>query len=191
MPNLYIIAGPNGAGKTTASFTVLPEILGCREFVNADEIARGLSPFNVEAVAMQAARITLERMAELMESRADFAIETTGATRSYVNLVRDAQARGYRVVLLYFWLKSPELAIERVALRVSKGGHHIPSEDVHRRYKRGIQNLLRLFIPIVNEWEVYDNSFGERVPIARGFLDKVPEIYRADLWDRLHEISHG
>ncbi len=139
---------------------------------------------------MQAARLTLERMAELMAEGKDFAVETTGATRSYVNIVRDAQARDYHVVLLYFWLKSPELAIERVALRVSKGGHHIPSEDVHRRYKRGIQNLLRLFIPIVNEWEVYDNSLGERIPIARGTLGKAPEIYRAEMWDRLYTIAN-
>lgn len=189
MPNLYIIAGPNGAGKTTASFTVLPDELSCVHFVNADEIARGLSPFDVEAVAMQAARIMLERVQELLKSGADFAIETTLATKSYRNLVHDAQARGYVVKLLYFWLKAPALSVERVALRVSEGGHHIPRDVIYRRYARGIQNLIRVFIPIVDEWMVFDNSLGTRDEVARGFLGQESEIYHAEKWAIIHEIA--
>jgi len=126
MPNLYIIAGCNGAGKTTASFTVLPDILNCKEFVNADSIAVGISPFNPESVAFEAGRIMLHRIHELMKDRADFAFETTLSTRSYVSLIREARKIGYKINLLFFWLNSPEMAKQRVAERVSNGGHNIP-----------------------------------------------------------------
>lgn len=126
--NLYIISGCNGAGKTTASFTVLPDILQCREFVNADEIAKGLSPFNPESVAIEAGRLMLQRVEELLGRGVTFFIETTLATRSYINLVRKAQSKDYRVHLIFFWLETPELAVQRVAERVSKGGHNIPLE---------------------------------------------------------------
>ncbi|MDE6688933.1 MAG: zeta toxin family protein, partial [Prevotella sp.] len=119
--NLYIISGCNGAGKTTASYTVLPEILDCREFVNADEIARGLSPFNPESVAIEAGRLMLQRIEELLGKDVTFSIETTLATKSYINLVRNAQKQGYSVKLLFFWLRNPELAIQRVAERVENG----------------------------------------------------------------------
>ena len=106
--NLYIISGCNGAGKTTASYTVLPEILDCREFVNADEIARGLSPFNSESMAIEAGRLMLKRIEELLEKEETFSIETTLATKSYINLVRRAQAKGYSVKVLFFWLLRKE-----------------------------------------------------------------------------------
>ena len=115
MPNLYIIAGCNGAGKTTASLTILPDILNCKEFVNADNIAAGISPFNVEGVAIEAGRIMLHRIDELLSLGVDFAIETTLATRSYVGLVHRAKGMGYNVSLIYIWLNSPELALQRVA----------------------------------------------------------------------------
>jgi len=123
--HLYIISGPNGAGKTTASYTVLPKILRCKEFVNADEIARGLSPFNPESVAIEAGRLMLKRINELLQRNVSFSIETTLSTRSYFRLVEKAHSQGYDVTLLYFWLKSPQQAIERVAERVAKGGHNI------------------------------------------------------------------
>lgn len=119
--DLYIISGCNGAGKTTASYTVLPEILQCKEFVNADEIAKGLSPFNPESVAIEAGRLMLQRIESLLERKETFSIETTLATKSYINLVRKAQKNGYSVHLIFFWLETPELAIQRVAERVSKG----------------------------------------------------------------------
>jgi predicted ABC-type ATPase len=120
MPNLYIIAGCNGAGKTTASLTILPEILNCREFVNADNIAAGLSPFNPESVAIEAGRLMLSRIHELMKTGVDFAFETTLATRSYVSLIREAHQIGYRVTLLFIWLDSPETAMQRVADRCKR-----------------------------------------------------------------------
>ncbi|MDE6825263.1 MAG: zeta toxin family protein [Paramuribaculum sp.] len=162
-PTLYIIAGCNGAGKTTASFTVLPAMLRCREFVNADEIARGLSPFNPSSVAIQAGKLMLERIDILLSEKATFAIETTLATKSYRQLVGRAKAMGYQVYLLFFWLKSPQVACERVARRVSEGGHDIPTETIFRRYQLGIDNLFQIFIPIVDYWAIYDNNFHTRL----------------------------
>ncbi len=121
MPKLYIIAGCNGAGKTTASYTVLPEMLGCREFVNADEIAKGLSPFNPESVAIEAGRLMLQRMDDLLSEGSDFAFETTLSTRSYVKFIERAQAKGYFVTLLYFWLPTPRTGY-RACCDTSKRG---------------------------------------------------------------------
>lgn len=176
-PRLYIIAGCNGAGKTTASFTVLPNALDCREFVNADEIAHGLSPFAPEEMALVAGRIMLRRIAELIAARKTFAIETTLATRSYRNTVRRAHAAGYEVVLLFFWLPSPEMALMRVAQRVRNGGHNIPEPTVRQRYYRGLQNLFEIFMPIVDDWTLYDNT---RYPVAIACSDKVflPKTFR-------------
>ena len=156
-PTLYIIAGCNGAGKTTASYSVLPDLLECREFVNADEIARGLSPFNPESVAIEAGRLMIQRIESLVGQRKTFAIETTLATRSYAALVHKVHDRGYNVVLLFFWLPSPEIAVKRVAKRVSEGGHNIPSETIYRRYRLGLQNFFEIFIDIVDSWSFYDN----------------------------------
>lgn len=166
--NLYIISGCNGAGKTTASYTVLPEILDCREFVNADEIARGLSPFNPESVAIEAGRLMLQRIEELLGKDVTFSIETTLATKSYINLVRNAQKQGYSVKLLFFWLRNPELAIQRVAERVENGGHNIPEDIIRRRYIAGISNLFRLFMNEVDSWVIFDNSENPRKLIASG-----------------------
>ena len=164
--NLYIIAGCNGAGKTTASFTILPEIWHCKEFVNADEIARGLSPFNPESVAMQAGRIMLERIDELLEQGQNFSIETTLATRSYVQLVKRAQTLGYTVSLLFFWLNSPEVAIQRVAKRVSEGGHNIPIDVIRRRYQLGLSNFFNLYKDVVDTWTLVDNASNPRQVVA-------------------------
>lgn len=158
MPNLYIISGCNGAGKTTASFTILPEILDCHEFVNADEIAKGLSPFNPESVAIESGRIMLKRIKELISRQVDFAFETTLATKSYTKLIEDAKEAGYTVHLLYFWLENVELAIERVAMRVRNGGHSIPIEVIRRRYKSGLINLTDRYIGICDYCSIFDNS---------------------------------
>lgn len=189
MPNLYIIAGCNGAGKTTASYTILPEILNCKEFVNADSIAAGLSPFNPDNVALEAGRIMLQRINQLMNEKIDFAFETTLATRSYVQLIKRAQEIGYEVTLLFFWLFSPEVAIERVAKRVSKGGHHIPDNIVERRYIRGIFNLVNLYIPVCNNWMVVNNMGVYSEFIARGKSGVENVIYNADIWQRIMQQS--
>ena len=183
--NLYIISGCNGAGKTTASYTVLPEILNCKEFVNADEIARGLSPFNPSSVAIEAGKLMLQRIEELLKRNETFSIETTLATRSYVNLVKQAQEQGYSIRLLFFWLSTPELAVKRVAERVSKGGHDIPQDIIRRRYVAGINNLFKLFMPIVNYWAIFDNSETPRRKVAIGGKDSQTEIVNIDLYNNI------
>jgi predicted ABC-type ATPase len=163
---LYIISGCNGAGKTTASVTILPEILDCKEFVNADEIARGLSPFNPESVAIQAGRLMLERIEYLLDQNESFAIETTLSTKSYQKLVAKAHEKGFYVQLLYFWLPSPEFATARVAQRVKEGGHNIPNDVIFRRYFAGIKNLFEIYMPIVDYWMIIDNAENPRKIVA-------------------------
>lgn len=169
--NLYIIAGCNGAGKTTASFTILPEILNCKEFVNADEIAKGLSPFQPEKVSFEAGRIMLNRINELLELNENFAFETTLATKSYKSKVEYAQEKKYTVTLLFFWLQNVDLAIERVKTRVLEGGHNIKTDIIHRRYKNGIKNLFEIYLPIVDEVMIFDNSAGKPELIAEKIVE--------------------
>ncbi|AWM31568.1 AAA family ATPase [Hymenobacter nivis] len=164
--NFYIIAGCNGAGKTTASFTILPEVLDCREFVNADEIARGLSPFQPEKVAFEAGRIMLHRIDELFARGETFAVETTLATKIYQQKIRVAQQHGYTVTLLYFWLSSLELAQARVATRVAEGGHCIAPEVIERRYWQGIRQLFSNYLTLVDDAFIFDNSSGKPVLLA-------------------------
>ena len=185
LPKLYIIAGCNGAGKTTASFTILPEILGCKEFINADEIAKGLSPFQPESVAMQAGRIMLARMDELLQKGETFAFETTLATKSYKQKIEWAQANGYEVTLLFFWLDSPNMAKKRVAQRVAEGGHSIPSQTIERRYHNGIANLFAIYMDMVDICYIFDNSEGERTPIAKKYKGEKEIIYNTDLYNQM------
>ena len=158
MPRLYIISGCNGSGKTTASYSVLPEMLGCSEFVNSDEFAKSLAPFNPEKASVNASRYMLLKMRHLLGRRADFCIETTLATRSLLKVIRDAQNAGYYVTILYFWLTSPELAVARVKARVAAGGHNIKEETIRRRYHVGLHYLFRDFMPVCNRWILCDNS---------------------------------
>ncbi|MBC6109924.1 zeta toxin family protein [Pedobacter fastidiosus] len=190
MPNLYIISGCNGAGKTTASFTVLPEMLNCKEFVNADEIAKGISPFNPESVAIQAGKIMLTRIDELLNNQKDFAIETTLTTKSYLNTIARAKSVGYKITLLFFWLNDVELAIERVKIRVSEGGHNIPEEVIRRRYFRGMMNL-KLFCAEANYWLIIDSSDGRLQFIAEGNLNKEITIFEKGIWSKLNLMSNG
>ena len=188
--NLYIISGCNGAGKTTASYSVLPKMLDCLEFVNADEIARGLSPFNPESVAIEAGRLMLHRIEDLLAKDETFAIETTLATKSYINLVRRAQAKGYQVNVLFFWLRTPELALQRIAERVASGGHNIPEDIVRRRYVAGISNLFRIFIPEVDFWNIYDNSQKPRIQIALGGREADTIVFNNVLYQELQTMSN-
>lgn len=180
--NLFIIAGCNGAGKTTASFALLPDLLNCREYVNADEIAKGLSPFQVEQVAIEAGRIMLQRIQTLLSQDCSFAIETTLSTKSYQNLIQEAKNKGYEITLLFFWLNKVSLAKERVRLRVSKGGHNIPEAVIERRYYRGIQNLFNIYLSIADKVLIFDNSFGKRKLIARKNLDGRVSVFNQKLF---------
>ena len=166
MKTLYLLAGCNGAGKTTAAFTLLPGLLDCREFVNADEIARGLSPFQPETVSIQAGRLMLARLRELLAAGETFALETTLATRHYVRFIAEARAQGYLVRLLFFWLNSPDLAVERVKSRVRDGGHAIPELIIRRRYEGGLKQFFQVYRRAVDSWSFVDNSDGAGQPVA-------------------------
>lgn len=174
--DLYIIAGCNGAGKTTASFTILPEILNCKEFVNADEIAKGLSPFQPEKVSIEAGRIMLERINDLLNSQENFAFETTLSAKSYRSKIFLAREKGYNVTLLFFWLQNADLAIERVRTRVIEGGHHIETEVIRRRYINGIKNLFEIYLPIADEIIIFDNSEGKHDLIAEKTIESEIEV---------------
>lgn len=185
MPNLYIISGCNGAGKTTASYTILPEMLDCKEFVNADEIARGISPFKPESVSIQAGKIMIGRIENLMSNGTDFAIETTLATKLYSKIIRYAQEKGYRVTLLFFWLAMPDLAVERVKMRVASGGHNIEEKTIRRRYDNGIKNLFSLYIPLCEYWMIINNSTIPQELIAEGGMNIEPTIYNKPTYNKL------
>jgi predicted ABC-type ATPase len=182
---LYIIAGCNGAGKTTASFTILPEVLDCKEFVNADEIAKGLSPFQPEKVSFEAGRIMLNRINELLSENENFAFETTLSTKSYKSKINEAKDKGYRVTLLFFWLQNIELAKERVKIRVSEGGHNIEPEVIERRYIRGIINLFDIYLPIVDGAFIFDNSEAQHELIADKQIDYSLNIANEDKFNLL------
>lgn len=178
MKRLYIIAGCNGAGKTTASYSVLPDMLDCKEFVNADEIAKGLSPFQPEKVSIQAGRIMLSRIKDLLDIGVDFAFETTLSTKTYRHFIHEAHTRDYFVTLVYFMLSSSDLAIERVKERVASGGHNIPEDVIRRRYSGGLKNLHELYIPICDYWMIIDNSEHPSMIIAEGYKAEEKNIYQ-------------
>jgi predicted ABC-type ATPase len=187
MPTLYILAGPNGAGKTTASQTLLPEVFKTDIFINADIIAAQLNPANPELVAMRAGRIMLERIQETLAAHKTFAIETTLATRSYLNLVKQARLSGYEVTLLFFYLPSAEMAKERVKLRVSEGGHNIPADVIERRYYSGIRNIFEYML-MVDSWRLYKNDITQPELIAEGELESITKIYNFEFWEQLRKI---
>jgi predicted ABC-type ATPase len=184
MPTMYIIAGPNGAGKTTASNTLLPDFFGINQFVNADEIAKGLSPFAPETVAIESARIMLARINTLINQGESFGFETTLTTLAYKNYINKAKENGYTVKLLFLWLNSAEIAKERVKKRVSEGGHNIPPDVIERRYKKGINNLS-LFLNLADDWLLFDNSSGDYSIIAKkeGVEQK---IFNLAVWEKLN-----
>ena len=189
MPNLYIISGCNGSGKTTASYTVLPDLLNLHTFVNADEIADELSPQEPEREMIRASRLMLERVEQLIERDEDFAVETTLATKSLAGMISRAQHKGYMVGIFYFWLKSPELAIKRVAMRVAAGGHNIPTDTIVRRYRQGMENLRRIYLPLCNYWVLIDNSDKRGKWVAEGGLSTATRIYNKRIYNLILNIE--
>ncbi len=189
MPNLYIISGCNGSGKTTASYSLLPEMLDCREFVNSDEFAKGLSPFDPSQASIQASRFMIMKIRYLLKKRKDFAIETTLATRTLLRTARMAQEAGYTVTLLYFWLNSPELAIERVRARVEAGGHNIPEETIRRRYNVGIYYFFNTYAPACERWILADNSQIPFRVIAEGSKDETFTIRDEETYRKIKAIA--
>lgn len=183
MPALILLAGPNGAGKTTASEDLLRDELSIDEFVNADIIAQGLSAFRPEHAAMQAGRVMLERLRHLTEQRADVAFESTLASRSFAPWIRELIQSGYEFHLYYFWLPSPDLAVERVQRRVRLGGHNVPEETIRRRYGAGLRELYR---PIATTWRFSDNEiFGGSRLIAKKVRSGQETVRDEELWRKI------
>lgn len=187
---LYIISGCNGAGKTTASFNILPDLLNCKEFVNADEIARGLSPFQPEKVSIEAGRLMLKRIEELLNSNQDFSFETTLSTKSFINTIEKAKSKGYYITLIFFWLESVELAKDRVHKRVMEGGHNIEPDVIERRYKVGIKNLFHLYSNKVDSLLIFDNSRPESELIAEKEIESESfTIHNSQKFNKIKTIS--
>ena len=183
VPDVYIIGGPNGAGKTTSALRTFPA-LGVRHFINADAIAAGLSPLDVAGAARAAGRLMLEQMEMRLGNGDDFALESTLASRSLAPFVERCKAAGYRFTLIYVWLDSADLAVERVAQRVKSGGHDIPADVIRRRYERGKKNFFELYGPLADRWSVWNNSGEESIEVARGTLG-TEEILQPDVWESI------
>lgn len=183
MPQLYMIGGPNGAGKTTVSEELLPELLNCHEYVNADALAAALSPFAPETTAREAGRLMLKRIRSLAEQKKDFAFETTMASRSFAPFLKACKQQGYQINLLYVWLRDPKLAIARVHERVKKGGHLIPDEIILRRYPRSINNFLNIYIPLADRWFLHDNSLKDPITIAEKERNVPIKIVDQSIWN--------
>ena len=188
-PHVIIIGGPNGAGKSTIAPLVLRDYLAVPDFVNADQIAAGLSAFNPEGAAFEAGRIMLRRLDELANSGGSFAFESTLSSRTFFVFLKRLKAQGYRINLCYIWLDSITLAQERVALRVKMGGHNIPPDVIARRYARSVQNFRDLYLPIADRWRIYDNSSESNSRlIARGGEAVSTDIYEEDTWQTIQTM---
>src|SRR6266850_1609858 len=185
-PQVVIIAGPNGAGKSTLAPVLLRDTFSLLEFVNADTISAGLSAFNAEAAALDAGRVMLTRLRELSTHKQSFAFESTLATRSYAPWISRLAQEGYEFHLLFLWLNTVELAIQRVAERVRGRGHPVSDDIIRRRYRRGLENLSQLYLPIADTWVVYDNSgAGSPLLIASGEKERSSTVVWPNVWQNV------
>lgn len=169
-PRAILIAGPNGAGKTTFAHEFLLNEAECLAFINADMIATGLSPFRPERAALQASRLMIQVMEDHVRRRESFAVETTLAAQGYIKRIGEWRKLGYTVILVFLSLPDMEMAIDRVAFRVEQGGHDIPESVVRRRYLAGLRNL-EIYKPLVNRWQVFDNSGPAPILLDEGASD--------------------
>jgi predicted ABC-type ATPase len=186
---VIILGGPNGAGKTTSAQRLLPQSLRILEFVNADEIARGLSPFNPEGSAIEAGRLMLERMQTLLEGRKSFGFETTCAGRGHARFLQMCRAADYRVTLLFLWLPSPEIAQSRVERRIREGGHRIPPDVIQRRYWAGLRNMRHLYLPLAHVALIVDNSDEGGGLIAEREPDGPFVVHDEVRWALIEEVA--
>lgn len=187
-PRVIVFAGPNGAGKSTHADAILAK-LGIETFVNADYIARGLSGRNTDAVAFEASRIMLKRLQQLASSKADFAFESTLSSRTFALFLRTLKTHGYAVVVYYFSLSNAQLAVRRVKLRVSLGGHNVPSDVVQRRFGRSLSNFFALYAPLADEWTLFDNSSkGEARQVAIQTANQLT-ITEITTWQKLQKLN--
>ena len=186
-PRVIVFAGPNGAGESTHADAILAK-LAIETFVNADYIARGLSGRNTDAVAFEAGRIMLKRLQQLAVSKADFAFESTLSSRTFTLFLRILKTQGYAVVIYYFALSSAQLAVRRVKLRVSLGGHHGPSDVIKRRFGRSLSNFFALYAPLSDEWTLFDNSSkGKAKQVATQTADQLT-ITEITTWQKLQKL---
>jgi predicted ABC-type ATPase len=171
--NVYIIAGPNGAGKTTFATKFLPEYASCPNFVNADLIAQGLSPFSPGAAAIKAGKLVLEQIHKFANRRVDFAFETTLSGKLHINLFKSLKAKGYKIHLFFLWIPSTKLAISRIKTRVAEGGHDVPVEDITRRFERSVSNFFKLYQPYIDSWMLFNNEGPTPILIAERKNSKI------------------
>lgn len=172
-PIVYIIAGPNGAGKTTFAKEFLPNYAKCKHFINADLIAQGLSPFSPQSAALKAGRLLLEEIQKLVGKEVDFAFESTLSGKTYALLLGDLKRKGYKIHIVYLWMPVVELGLARIKERVAQGGHHVPARDVRRRFKRSLENFLKVYKPLADHWDLIDNSLVPARQIAKGVAQKI------------------
>ncbi len=187
-----MIAGPNGAGKTTMTLELMQECSMLYEFINADEIARGLAPKHPESMALTASKWMIKRLKELLKAEQSFAFETTASGTNYVRHLQSAKAKGYKISLTFLWLSRPEEAIKRVAQRVQQGGHHVPKETIVRRYYLGMKNLILHYLPLVDEALIMNNSCegsSQRL-IARKNKKNLLDILDRPIWEKIEEIAY-
>ncbi|QVL30865.1 zeta toxin family protein [Telmatocola sphagniphila] len=186
-PLFVLLGGINGAGKSSAATELIGKSSPPLIFVNADQIARGLNGFFPESVAFEAGRILVEWLNALREKRANFSVETTLSGRSYIPLIQKLKAEGYEILLHYLWPGSVELAVSRVQYRVSQGGHDIPAETIHRRYKRSLKLFWDHYRPLADRWFVYNNSGLNTASIAEGIGSAMPNVLNEDVWGRFQK----
>jgi predicted ABC-type ATPase len=184
---IFILGGPNGAGKTTAARVLLPSRLRANTYINADEIARRISPHRPEAAALAAGRIMLRRIHELIAAETTFAFETTCAGRGYAPLIARCKRDGWTVSLIYLWIPSAEYALQRIERRVRQGGHSIPEDVVRRRYKAGLRNMCHLYLPLANETTIYDNRDNSLRLIARREAPYSLQVWDGEIWTLIEE----
>lgn len=188
-PKVALIGGPNGAGKTTFAPRLLP-LLGISHFVNADEIAKGLNPQDPESVGIEAGREMLKQIREFRRAKSSFAFESTLASRSFARTLRDCREEGFETMLVYVWVSSPSVSVERVAHRVASGGHNVPHDDVIRRWHRSARNLFELYVPVADLWRVWLNRDAKGYqPVAAGTLESVTSVWDAKTWSALQQIG--
>lgn len=188
-PTVFVIGGPNGAGKTSAAQTLLPQGLGIVEFLNADAIAAGLSPFRPFRVEAVAGRLMLQRFEELAAERTTFAFEATLSGRGFAARLVELRRLGYRVHMVYLWLRNADLAVQRVRQRVAAGGHDVPEFVVRRRFHRSAANFMNIYRPLAEFWLVCDNSMQELRRVADGSGGTTLHVYDEAMYESFRQCA--
>lgn len=187
-PNVYMIAGANGSGKTTAIMTLLPKHLSLFNFINADEIAKGLSPLSPEDASIDAGRLMIRQLNKIIDLKKDFAFETTGSGLGHLRTLEKCRINGYYIHIIYLYLNSENIAVKRVDNRVKQGGHNVPQADIKRRYLKGLKNIFFEYTQSADFIEIIDNSYGlMEVVASKKHKNDDWYIENTDIWQ---EIQH-